>query len=130
MILPVTAQATGGVCMPCKKRQNAVTKAFVPEMSDTERAELEQKAIDLVRALKYRDIQSALEHFHPDERAKTEEMLRDDLDAMTKALPDEEPEFEWRKANSGLPILNITNSHTTWGMGWVCRFQDGKWWFS
>jgi len=120
--------------MPCKKKEKAEAEAAsrlaVPEMSDGERREMEKMAIELVRALKYRDIESALEYFHPDERAKTEQLLRDDLDALTEALPDEEPEFRWGTTNHGNPSLTITNSDTEWGIPWFCSFQDGKWWFS
>ncbi len=133
LILPTTASATGGICMPCKKKEKedekAAKRAAIPEMSDAERADLEDKLRDLVRSLKYRDIDSVVAHFHPDERAEAEQMFRHDLDELNESLPDA-PEFKWSKANSGLPILDITNSDFTWGIGWACEFKDGRWWFS
>jgi hypothetical protein len=120
--------------MTCRKKQDAAAKALVPVMSDKERADLEQMATELIRALKYRDIQSALDYFHPDNRAETEQELRDGgLEGVLEDLPDGEPEFEWqelRKANSGVPFLHLANSNAEWGMGWVCCFQDGRWWFT
>ena len=128
MILPATAQATGGICMPCKKNQDAAVKTIVPVMSDTDRADMEQMTIELIRALKYRDIQSALEYFHPDDRPEQEEMIREGLEALLADLPDGDPVFKWSKTNDGSPSLDLANSNAQWGMSWICCFRDKKWW--
>jgi hypothetical protein len=80
--------------------------------------------------LKFRDIASALEFFHPDDRAELEESIRQSLEESFSDLPDGDPVFEWAKTSRGEPVLNLTNSNTEWGMGWFCCFRDGRWWLS
>jgi hypothetical protein len=98
-------------------------------MTKDEKALLEKMVLDFIGALKLGDIDSAIQFVHPDDRAETEESLRDGgLEGTLEDLPDGDPEFEWIQGSRGEPIIDLTNSKAKWGMGWACVFRDGRWW--
>jgi hypothetical protein len=96
-------------------------------MDAKDKTKLEGMASDLIKALKLGDIDTALQFFHPDERAETEEMLRDGgLEGTVEDLPEGDPEFAWSKTNDGTPSLDVANAQVD--MSWLCVFRDGRWW--
>ena len=99
-------------------------------MDAKDKVRLEEMASDLIRALKFGDVETALQFFHPDDRAKAERDIRESIKTSIDDLPVGDPVFEWSQTSKGTPCLELLNSNTQWGMAWFCCFRDGKWWLS